>query len=236
MALQPFVGPWPLFFSSVILYIFRRTPPTRDQQVARPLPTYRTTQTQNKSTQLSMPGFRFGLTTQASEHAKMVHALDRAAGRAIAQVVSRWLLTAAARVRTQDQSCGFCDGQSGSGVGFLRVLWYPLPILIPPTAPHSSSSIIRGWYSRQNCERRTKWIHLTPPQETNKKIKKTWLRVQYDRPQSIVLPNISGGKLQSPEGRVQPSSETSYVLNRPVPQIMRSILYKIVKEKALSKL
>jgi hypothetical protein len=31
---------------------------------------------------------------------------------------------------------------------FLRVLRFPLPILIPPTAPHSSSSTTRGWYSR----------------------------------------------------------------------------------------
>jgi hypothetical protein len=43
--------------------------------------------------------------------------------------------TAAARVRSQVRSCGFCGGQSGTGVGFLRVLRFPLPILIPPTAP-----------------------------------------------------------------------------------------------------
>jgi hypothetical protein len=35
-----------------------------------------------------------------------------------------------------------CGGRSGTGVGFLRVLWLPLPI---PTAPHSSSSIAQGW-------------------------------------------------------------------------------------------
>jgi hypothetical protein len=68
-------------------------------------------------------------------------------GRDIAQAVSRWLPPAAARVRAQDRSCGICGGQSGTGVGFLRVLRCPLPILIPPTAPHSSS-IIRGWYNR----------------------------------------------------------------------------------------
>jgi hypothetical protein len=66
-------------------------------------------------------------------------------GRAIAQVVSRRLLTAAARVRAQFRSCGICGGQSGTKAGFLRVFRFPLPILIPPTVPHSSSPIIRGW-------------------------------------------------------------------------------------------
>jgi hypothetical protein len=36
------------FFTFLILYTVGRTPWTRDQPVARPLPTYRTTQTQNK--------------------------------------------------------------------------------------------------------------------------------------------------------------------------------------------
>jgi hypothetical protein len=49
MALQPFVGPWSLF-SSLILYTVGRTFCTGDQPVARPLPTHRTTQTQNKRT------------------------------------------------------------------------------------------------------------------------------------------------------------------------------------------
>jgi hypothetical protein len=56
-------------------------------------------------------------------------------GRAIAQVVSRWLPTAAARVRSQVRSCGIRGGQIGTGAGFLRVLRFPLPILIPPTTP-----------------------------------------------------------------------------------------------------
>jgi hypothetical protein len=30
---------------------------------------------------------------------------------------------------------GFCGGQSGAGVGFLRVLRFPLPIFIPPIVP-----------------------------------------------------------------------------------------------------
>jgi hypothetical protein len=69
-------------------------------------------------------------------------------GRAIAQAVSRWLPTAAARVRAQVWSCGVCGGQSGAGARFLRVLRFPLPIFIPPISPQSPSSNIWGWYSR----------------------------------------------------------------------------------------
>jgi hypothetical protein len=67
---------------------------------------------------------------------------------AIAQAVSRWLPTAAARVRVRVWSCGICGGQSGAGAGFLRVLRFPLPIFIPPIAPQSTSSIIWGLYNR----------------------------------------------------------------------------------------
>jgi hypothetical protein len=48
-----------------------------------------------------------------------------------------------ARARPQVMLCGIYGGQSGNGTGFLRVLRFPLPIVIPLTAPHSSSSIIR---------------------------------------------------------------------------------------------
>jgi hypothetical protein len=69
-------------------------------------------------------------------------------GRAVAQAVSLWLPTAAARVGTRGRSCGICGAQSGTGVGFLRVLRFPLPIFIPPVAPQSPSSITWGWYNR----------------------------------------------------------------------------------------
>jgi hypothetical protein len=69
-------------------------------------------------------------------------------GRAITHAVSRWLPTAAARVRARGWSYGICGGQSGAGVGFLRVLRFPLPIFIPPIAPQSPSSIIWGLYNR----------------------------------------------------------------------------------------
>jgi hypothetical protein len=54
--------------------------------------------------------------------------------------VSRWLPTAAARVRSRVWSSGFCGGQSGAGAGFLLVRRFPLPIFIPPNAPQSPSS------------------------------------------------------------------------------------------------
>jgi hypothetical protein len=39
-------------------------------------------------------------------------------GRVMAQVVSRWPLTAEARVRAWVNPCGICGGQSGTGTGF----------------------------------------------------------------------------------------------------------------------
>jgi hypothetical protein len=89
-------------------------------------------------------------------------------GLAIAQAVSHRLPTAAAQVWFQVRSCGICGGQSGTVAGFLRVLRFPLPILIPPTTPHSSS-IIRDWYKSPNIGWRTKWTqsHPTPRQKKN---------------------------------------------------------------------
>jgi hypothetical protein len=81
--------------------------------------------------------------------------------RTIAQAVSRWLPIASARVRARVCSCGICGGQSGAGAGFLRVLLFPLPTIIPTIALQSPSSIIWGWYNRPNNGRSTKWTYTT---------------------------------------------------------------------------
>jgi hypothetical protein len=52
MALELFVEPWPLF-QFLDPKTVGRTPWTGDQPVVRPLPTHRTTLTQNKRTQKS---------------------------------------------------------------------------------------------------------------------------------------------------------------------------------------
>jgi hypothetical protein len=77
IALHPF-SDLGRFFSFLILHTFGRTPWNGDQPAARPLPTHRTTQTQNKRIQTSMPRVGFEPTIQVFERAKTVHALDRA--------------------------------------------------------------------------------------------------------------------------------------------------------------
>jgi hypothetical protein len=79
MALHPFVGPWPLLQFRNLFHTDARTPWTRDQPVAMPLPTHRTTQTQNNRTQTSVLWVRFEPTIAASEREKTVHALGRPA-------------------------------------------------------------------------------------------------------------------------------------------------------------
>jgi hypothetical protein len=92
----------------------------------------------------------------------LVPCVTSSVDRAIAEAVSR------RRLGFEPRSGRICGGQSGTGAGFLRVLRIPLPILIPPTAPHSSS-IVRGWYNRPVSGRRTKWTQSHP---TPKKLKK----------------------------------------------------------------
>jgi hypothetical protein len=76
-ALQPL---WTLAaFQFLNLYTVGRTPWTSEKPVARPLPTHRTTQTQKKRTQISMPRVGFEPTIPTFERARTVHALDRSA-------------------------------------------------------------------------------------------------------------------------------------------------------------
>jgi hypothetical protein len=71
------------------------------------------------------------------------------------KAVSCWLPTMAAWVRSQGKSCSICGGQSSAGTGSLRVLQFPLPILIALTASHSSS-ISQGWCNRLISGQHTK--------------------------------------------------------------------------------
>jgi hypothetical protein len=77
---------------------------------------------------------------------RLIFCLQSSCGCTVAQVVSSWL-PIVARVRSRDESYGCLGGQSVSGAGFLRVLRFPMTN-IPPVSPHSSISIIRGWYNR----------------------------------------------------------------------------------------
>jgi hypothetical protein len=90
-------------------------------------------------------------------------------GRTIAQAVSRRLPTAAAWVRAPDRTCLICSGQTGTEAGFLRILRFPLPILIPPMLHihhHLSSGAgTIGYYVADVPS----VLSLTPPQETKKK-------------------------------------------------------------------
>jgi hypothetical protein len=83
----------------------------------------------------------------------------------VAQAVSCRLPTAAARVPAQVKSCGICGGQSGTAVGFLRVHWFPLPILIAQTAPHHHLSFGTSTLGQIVADV-TSGLSLTPPQET----------------------------------------------------------------------
>jgi ABC-type Co2+ transport system permease subunit len=81
-------------------------------------------------------GTSFSITNVPSKSiVRSITAVTLRIGRAVAQAVSRWLPTVAARVRVR-AACGICGGQSGIGAGFLRVLWFTLPI-IPPISPSS---------------------------------------------------------------------------------------------------
>jgi hypothetical protein len=80
MALQPFVGSDRFFFFIfVVLYTVGIIPWMGDQPAARPLPTHRATQTQNKRTQTYMRRVRFEPTIPVFELSKTFHTFDLAA-------------------------------------------------------------------------------------------------------------------------------------------------------------
>jgi hypothetical protein len=80
----------------------------------------RTAQTQNESTQTSMPWMGFETTIPVFERAKTARP---------ATVIGS---------ETRTGPSGICGGQSGVRAGFIRVLRFPLPF-IPPISPSSQS-------------------------------------------------------------------------------------------------
>jgi hypothetical protein len=79
----------------------------------------------------------------------------------------------AARVQSQVRSCGICGGDCDNREGLLRVLSFPLSILIPPTAPYSS--IIRGCCNRIIVASLSNVLSLAPPPRSKKKKSVTML-------------------------------------------------------------
>jgi hypothetical protein len=124
----------------------------------------------------------------------IIFLLSTLSSHAIAQVVSRWLPTAAARVPAWVRSCRICDGQSGTGTGFLRVLQSPLPIFIPPIAPQSPSSIIWGWYNGPVVATVPSELSLTPLRVIIKKVHLVLLSSPYIAP-CIGIPRLLGNML-----------------------------------------
>jgi hypothetical protein len=65
-----------------------------------------------------------------------------------------------ARIRFQVKCCGIYGGEVAVGQIFSRISLFPVPVLIPPTAPYSSVL----WGCGSNSGLRTKWTlsHPTP--------------------------------------------------------------------------
>jgi hypothetical protein len=110
---------------------------------------------------------QIGISSYPSKYTKLC--------RAIGHAVSHRLATRWPEFEPGVRSCGICGGQSDTGEGFLRVLRFSLP-LMPPTAPHSSTSIIRGWYNTPSSARRTEWTQSHPKR---RKRKNTVLQNEY---------------------------------------------------------
>jgi hypothetical protein len=65
---------------------------------------------------------------------------------AVTQEVSRLLLIEVSRVQSQSSLCEIRGGLSRTAAGFVRVLRFPLSILVAPNAPFLSA-IISGCYN-----------------------------------------------------------------------------------------
>jgi hypothetical protein len=74
---------------------------------------------------------------------------------------SRRVPTARAQVESHIRSCAIYGRQNGTGTVFLRELRFPLTMLIPPTASHSSS-VILGRYARALFADIQSRLRLTP--------------------------------------------------------------------------
>jgi hypothetical protein len=69
---------------------------------------------------------------------------------------------------------GILVGKAALGQVFSQVRRLVLPNLIPPTAPHLSSSIIQSWYSTPSGADVQIGLSLTPPQEIKKIFRAVW--------------------------------------------------------------
>jgi hypothetical protein len=167
------------FFSFLILYTVGWTPWTGDQRVARPQLTHRTTQTQNKRTQISMPRVGFETTITGFQGAKTVHALDHAATGIGNFVLSRALPSLKRLVaKFPPRRPGFTSRQSMWGLWWIKRHWgrFSLNTSVSLANHHSTNfSIIiitRGWHNRPIGGRSAEWTQLdsTPPLYQVKKI------------------------------------------------------------------
>jgi hypothetical protein len=144
MALQFFCWTLAAFQFRNLFYTGSWTPWTSDQPVARPLPKYRTTQTQNKRTQIPTPWVGFEPTITAFERTKTVHALDHAAAEIDKIILSTcfnlkarlsvWPLQAARHVLR-------CSWQKSVGYSALTSSWH----LISRLSNSASANVICIW-------------------------------------------------------------------------------------------
>jgi hypothetical protein len=101
---------------------------------------------------------------------------------ATAEAVCRRFPTAVARLRSQVRPGEIRGRRSGIGADFLRVLRFPLPVLIPPNAPYSS--IIWCWYNWPISGGRTR---------------RTQSRVTPQKKNTDVHPTLAGQSTLNPE-------------------------------------